>query len=339
MRAKKIKVSVVITTYRRPDTLRRAILSALNQSFAELEIIVVDDNNDGDYYRNLTSKLMSKFNEKDNVKYIQHTKNLNGAAARNSAIKAANGKYITFLDDDDFFLPDRIETLVSCLEDDVKAGCVYSGYALHRNGRVVKVCKPATYDDYVLELLCQNSFFGTGSNFMCRTELVRDIGGFDEDFERHQDIEFMIRFTEKFSIVKVDEVSVVKCLDSTINVPNAEKMERVKKLFLNKFKSLIDIYSDESRSRIYRTNYVELAKIAAWNGTSMSKLARKQLNEYGDLTFGETMVIKIKKLLSGVDVVDNFRYYIASTKIYLSNKLLIDNIANTLNKISSNGKE
>lgn len=339
MRAKRIKVSVVITTYKRPDTLRRAILSVLNQSFAELEIIVVDDNNDGDYYRNLTSELMSNFNEKDNVKYIQHTKNLNGAAARNSALKAANGKYITFLDDDDFFLPDRIEALVSRLEDDVKAGCVYSGYALYRNSRAVKVCTPVTYDDYVLELLCQNSFFGTGSNFMCRTELVREIGGFDEVFERHQDIEFMIRFTERFSIAKVDEVSVVKCLDSTINVPNAEKMERVKRLFLNKFKYLIDTYNVEIRSRIYRTNYVELAKIAAWNGTSMSKWARKQLNEHGELTFGETIVIKIKKLLSGVDIVDNFRYYIASIRVQLSNKLLIDNIANTLNKISSNGRE
>lgn len=110
------KVSVVIPTYKRPKYLKRALDSVLRQTYKNIEIIVVDDNNSDDEYRIETEKFMKKFND-SRIKYIKHERNKNGSAARNTGIKNSSGKYITFLDDDDEFADQRIEKLVQCMEN------------------------------------------------------------------------------------------------------------------------------------------------------------------------------------------------------------------------------
>ena len=101
-------VSVIITTYKRAEFLERAIDSVLNQSYKDIEIIVVDDNGLNSPYSIYTQNVMKKYSSNDKIKYIQHKTNKNGAAARNTGIQASVGEYITFLDDDDFFLKNRI---------------------------------------------------------------------------------------------------------------------------------------------------------------------------------------------------------------------------------------
>ena len=103
------KVSVIIPTYNRAESLKRAIDSVLNQTYKNVEIIVVDDNNPNTTYREENEKSIKKYyGENEKVKYIKHPENKNGAAARNTGIRNATGKYITFLDDDDYFMNNRI---------------------------------------------------------------------------------------------------------------------------------------------------------------------------------------------------------------------------------------
>ena len=107
-------VTVIITTYKRPDFIERAINSVLNQTYSDIQLIVVDDNDSASDERKLMKKIMDKYSDDSRVTYIKHLKNMNGAVARNTGIKAARGEYITFLDDDDFFLKSRIKELVDC---------------------------------------------------------------------------------------------------------------------------------------------------------------------------------------------------------------------------------
>ena len=100
----KIKVSVIITTYKRADMLSRAINSVLNQTYKNIEVIVVDDNGNGSEYRLKTEIIMNKYSQIDNLKYIKHKENKNGSAARNTGIREATGDIICFLDDDDWNL-------------------------------------------------------------------------------------------------------------------------------------------------------------------------------------------------------------------------------------------
>lgn len=109
-------VSVIIPTYKGSSALNRAIDSVLCQSYKEIEIIVVDDNDPTSDERKNTEALMSRYIGDKRIRYIKHQRNSNGAVARNTGITAATGKYIAFLDDDDYYLPNRIEKSVRYLE-------------------------------------------------------------------------------------------------------------------------------------------------------------------------------------------------------------------------------
>ena len=109
-------VSVIITSYGGSNTLCRAIDSILEQTCQCFEVIVVDDNDPNTNQRFRTSNMMKKYINDNRVKYIKHKHNINGSAARNTGINSAKGAYITFLDDDDYLYPDRLELAVKVLE-------------------------------------------------------------------------------------------------------------------------------------------------------------------------------------------------------------------------------
>ena len=102
-------VSVIITTFARPDNLIRAIKSVLNQTYKPIEIIVVDDNGKGTPSQQETEKILREYICSGAIQYITHDMNKNGSAARNTGFRASMGEYVNFLDDDDEFAPTKIE--------------------------------------------------------------------------------------------------------------------------------------------------------------------------------------------------------------------------------------
>lgn len=331
--SKQPKVTVVITTFRRSDTLARAIRSVLGQTYANIELIVVDDNNDGDEYRLATGKLMRKFTDNPAVQYITHTTNQNGGAARNTGIRAAGGYYITFLDDDDFYLPHRIEALVAAMTESTSAGAAYTGTAFVQNHKITGLQPARAHDDYLLELLCQNSFFGTGSNFICITKYVKQIDGFDVSFRRHQDIEFMIRYIDKYGIMPVDDISVVKVTDSTLNYPGPASIIATKQQFLDKFSSLIDAYPPATRDHIYATNYQQLALITAGAPAPQRRIVSTKTREYGGIPAALHIRIITKRWLYNSPV--NYLRSLAKSIVYAvkpHDRAIDELIYNTLNR-------
>ena len=103
-------VSVVVATYKRDESLVNALESLANQTYDDFEIILVDDN--GEINRNaVVSAIVSDFRKKHpdiKLEYIMNSPNQGSAKTRNIGIHSANGYYITFLDDDDIYLPDKI---------------------------------------------------------------------------------------------------------------------------------------------------------------------------------------------------------------------------------------
>ena len=102
-------VSIIIPTYKGYDTLGRSVKSVLEQSYKNIEIIIVDDNGEGSENQIKTEDVLKSFLVDERVKYIKHKKNLNGSAARNTGFRHSNGEFIAFLDDDDEFLYISIE--------------------------------------------------------------------------------------------------------------------------------------------------------------------------------------------------------------------------------------
>ncbi|MCU6708781.1 glycosyltransferase [Paenibacillus sp. J5C_2022] len=106
-------VSVIISTFRRKETLKKAMLSLVDQSYAEIEVIVVDDNANDNWNREVV-KIIQKVRPLLDFEliYIKNEENKGSAMTRNIGISKASGEYITFLDDDDIYLPDKVKNQV-----------------------------------------------------------------------------------------------------------------------------------------------------------------------------------------------------------------------------------
>lgn len=107
-------VTIVIPTYKREaNLLNRALKSVIYQTYKNVEVLIVDDNVE-EYYSKEIEKLVKGIDD-NRIKLIKNEKNIGGALSRNKGIKLASGKYISFLDDDDFYLKDKIEKQVKYL--------------------------------------------------------------------------------------------------------------------------------------------------------------------------------------------------------------------------------
>jgi len=287
-------VSVIITTYNTKGKLTRAINSVLDQTYKNVEVIIVDDNNPNSEGRSNTENIINKFSDFKNVIYIKHDKNKNGAAARNSGISKAKGKYICFLDDDDFYLPNRIELSVKYLEKNPKYSGVLVGVGFLKGTNFFNVMNNFETGNLQKQLFLNNSLLGTGSNIFIKRECLNKLKVFDEDFYRFQDVEFMIRFFDFFEVGAIDKVLIVKDSKKHSNVPNYEKMRKMVELFLTKFEKSISAYGDSDKEKIYFT-YDSLLF-----GTVLNTKNRHLIKEY------EKKIIKYRKLSIKEKIKKNF---------------------------------
>lgn len=109
---KKPKISVIVPTYHRADRVTAAVDSILNQTYDNFEIVIVDDNPPNSSYQKQTMLKLSKYKNNRKVRIVHTAGSTGGGAARNYAVKFATGEYLAFLDDDDEFLPDKLETQI-----------------------------------------------------------------------------------------------------------------------------------------------------------------------------------------------------------------------------------
>lgn len=255
------KVSIIIPTYKRPTTLKRAINSCLNQSYNNIEVIVVDDNNEDSEYREITEKLMKEYEDNNKVIYLKHKKNMNGATARNTGIRHAKGDYITFLDDDDVLLKDKIRLQVKKLKSmNNEYGVVYCGYEKIKDNKIIMKENANKSGNLASELLKMSWDFGSGSNPLFRRRVFHNVGLFDVRFKRHQDWEFIIRVLRKYKICNVPEILLKVYKDSTINFPEPQAYVIANEKYLNKFKNYIHTFDKTTINEIYKSHSFLIAK-------------------------------------------------------------------------------
>lgn len=232
-------VSVVIPAYNAENVITRAIDSVLSQSYDNFEIIVVDDDSTDE-----TVNQIKSYSE-ERIVCIKNQVNKGASATRNVGIEEAAGKYIAFLDADDEWLPEKLETQVSTIERKSSDWVAVHCRRMDKNGvlgaitdRLAKLIgsekeSPTLEGDWEVigELLTLNVKTGT-STFLVRREIVEDIGGFDDSFERHQDWEFLVRVLKNGKIAYVDKPLVIKHPSPQ---PSPESKERSKRLLHSKF--------------------------------------------------------------------------------------------------------
>lgn len=250
-------VSVVIPTYKGERKLEKTIKSIGEQTYDNIEILIIDDNDPDTVSRVETEKIVNRLKEPNTI-YIKHEHNMNGAAARNTGIIAAKGKYICFLDDDDFYMPTRISECVDILENNHESSAVFCDVLQLYSNNECSVHKMKEEDLTVRGVLLYEAAIGTGSNLFLRTQAVRQIKGFDIRFLRHQDLEFVLRVLENFKYNIINKVLVIKGYNGVNNVPQYRKMKCVKELYNEKFKEQIDALEVSERNAYYINCYKSL---------------------------------------------------------------------------------
>jgi len=180
------KISVIITTFNRPKLLRKAIISVINQTFQDFEIIVVDDSQSDD-----AKRVCDGFNDY-RIRCYKNTKAKGACGARNTGIEKAKGVYYTGLDDDDEFYDTRLNDLLDIY--DKKYAFVASNMVLLKGDKLSKVFFFKSRISYK-DILWNNC---VGTQVFTELYKVRSVCGFDESFESSQDVDLWARLIKKW---------------------------------------------------------------------------------------------------------------------------------------------
>lgn len=229
--------SVVIPTYRRPELLRQALRSVVDQTFDDFEIVVVDDD------PGCSARPVVHSFDDSRVHYLPNDRTRGGAGTRNAGIFRARGRWIAFLDDDDTWLPEKLERQHERLVvADDELGLHYTGYVHFDFERqeAMKVRLPSK-KGWIAQDLLERNWIGGMFCVAIRADLLREIGGHDERFPAMQDAELFVRLARRARVDFIDQALVLVRKDNDDRITrSATRKLRGSILFNQKFKAEID---------------------------------------------------------------------------------------------------
>jgi glycosyltransferase involved in cell wall biosynthesis len=203
-------VTVVLTTYDRREFLPEAIETVAEQTYDEIELVVVDDHSPEsprDIVENASTERLR------DVVFVRHEENRGASAARNTGIKRASGELIALLDDDDLWEPDKIERQVAEFRRSrEEVGVVCTGLrSVDANGRTITTNTVDFDGDITKRLLC-GAIVPTPS-VLVQPSIIDDAGLFDERLRLYEDQEWMIRLSRQADFRSVGDPLVISRRD------------------------------------------------------------------------------------------------------------------------------
>lgn len=307
-----MKVSIIIPTYQANEALVRAIESAINQSYENIEVIVIDDNNPDSSGRSFTENIMSKYRNNSKVIYLQHEENKNGSVARNTGIKAATGEVLSFLDDDDYYFPDRIKECIELLEENDAA---YTDVVCVDGMRLMDYVYAKDSDNLLSDLMMDDNYLGTGSNLLIKRSVVEKIGYFNTELVRNQDYEYMLRFAAQgLKLKAIHKCLVVKDRGVICNIPTYETMRDIKLYISSTYQDQIE------RMPMYRQICIEMHKVLYWTA-SFNKNKEGVEKEKQILASFEYKIPIAERLKQFIKRIDFFRIFYYGYSILKSKRI------------------
>lgn len=222
--------------------LHRAIASVLEQTYNDIEVLVVSDNEPNDEYTVKACETVNSFCD-ERVRLITQDRHINGAVARNVGIKASQGVYISFLDDDDYIDKDKIEKQVELLSTlDKTWGGVCCRYKVYKKGQLIEVA-PIFKSGYVYKEIIMRFIKTQTNSLLLRRDALLSAGLFDENLLRHQDVQLLARFTSKYKLYCQDDFLNNLDIDDNANRVKPEKVMQMKHAFFSSVQDLINRFS------------------------------------------------------------------------------------------------
>jgi len=264
-------VSVIIPTHNRAGMLKRAIDSVLSQTYKDFELIIVDDGS-----KDNTRQVAESYKDK-RIRFFQHKTTKGASAARNTGIKKVRGKYLAFLDDDDEWIPKKLEKQMPIIiNSSKKVGLVYGWMEYFQDGKSIKVYNPKLKGNVFKSMLSTQAIGGCPT-LVIKKEVIQKVGLFDENLPRGNDGDFIRRISKYYLVDFIPEIvaNVYVGHKDRISVNTKKSINNVihaLKYRLVQFKSDFQAYPDEHAKVLFKIaeHYLMLNKFTSWY-----KFARK----------------------------------------------------------------
>ncbi len=279
-----VTVSVILPVYNRPASLGNACRTVLDQSFQDLELIVVDDASTVDL-----DPVLSTFDDPRLIR-LRHTRNQGAAAARNTGLAAAKGRLIAFQDSDDIWLPEKLASQVALIDSlPASVGAVAGSRILYGAdssrisgpGRVV--CEPSSgaplslEEDQLKRTLYQNRL--SVQNTLFRRSSLPDADWFDARARASEDWDLAIRLLQHTKILESPEPVVLSYVSpDSISRDNRKKIIGLVRILKNN-RAIYEEYPEAHGSvryalgrRLARAGKPRLGRPFVWQGLKMSPL-------------------------------------------------------------------
>ena len=271
-----LKISVIIPSYNRKHTLSRAIKSVLNQTYNASEIILVDDGSIDE----TKPWVLGNF---PMVKYLSQLRN-GVSAARNKGIEHSKNNWISLLDSDDEWLPEKLEEQVQQIKEDKSSLFSHTNEIWIRNGvRVNQMKKHQKYGGQIFNK-CLDICRVSPSSVLLHKKVLQDVGLFDEKLEVCEDYDLWLRISAKYPVLFLDrplivkygghedQLSKVKNGIEQFRIQSLEKILSRKLLNENQFSLMkkmlikkLEIYSNGLKKRNKMNEFLEIEKkITRW---------------------------------------------------------------------------
>lgn len=215
-------ISVVIPTYNRASIISETIHSILNQTYSDLEIIVVSDGKSND-----TRQIIEGFKDR-RLRYYEIEHSGRPSVPRNFGMKQAKGQYLAFCDDDDIWMPEKLELQLAKIVEDDRIGLVYA-QCLVPNAKGDIVIPSQGKEGFVFKELFLTYNFIPNSTVLIKREVIQKVGGFDEDIRLKaiEDFDLWLRITQQYKVGFIDKIMAVhKYSSDSISKGTLRKLKR-----------------------------------------------------------------------------------------------------------------
>ena len=283
-------ISVIIPAYNAERTIIKTVQSVLQQTFSDLEIIAIDDG-----CTDRTLELLQ--NVEDNRLKIFSYENGGLPVARNRGIARAEGEFISFIDADDMWTPDKLELQLAALQQNSMAGVAYSWTACFIDGQEESIFpyEPVFFEGNVYDKLLVNNIVSNGSNILVRKQAIESVGQFETTLKSCEDWDFYIRLAAQWHFVLVPKHQILyrqssNAMTSKVEVMEKEALRVIERAYQSapaeyqflKKRSLAWIYEYCTQQYLKNSTDVKGAKKASQKfGTAIRWYPRILLGNYG----------------------------------------------------------
>ena len=230
------RVSVVIPTRNRADLLPVAIRSVLGQTFGDFEVLLIDDASE-----DRTREVVAAFSD-ERLRYLRQERRQGGAVARNTGIRSSRAEFVAFLDDDDEWVPRKLDAQIGLLDGNREAGVVYSSYVTVERETGAPIARhPAEHRGDISRDLMHRNVVGGTSAVVVRRSCLETVGLFDEGLPSFQDYDLWIRLSRRFRFDFVEDDLMKYSVHGSKIWTDFEALDRGIDIMLEKYGSSPDL--------------------------------------------------------------------------------------------------